>query len=400
MNYRTLTSAAVVAVFLISVSSALLTDGSDAYEMKEGENGIGYSIKDLSKEDQDKILPPSLYNGSASYILGIFLDSAAYYDITSVDVTDYASSAYRGDKVSGKDYEDVIADTGSSKMTFVATCNSDGNDLFLDNSAFSGVMKAVGLANKTQSGAKFTVTAKIKNEHSTMSTYTYESNSAGDLVLTKERIKNYALDTLDIEVRYSFTAGDGPKEISFDVDYGQVVSMDFTNRYDFAGVAIADVTESDRCIIDQDADSYYRHDWLTCKYDGDRRGADIVDMNFQNSPEYRMYAFDYATVAPYDISVMTYGFYDSGADSNLFGTWSNIDDSLRSNDAMKQFLDRNGSITETYSGAESGAEGVYDNMNNMEGLLKILNFIGIVFLLFIVAVVVLIVILVKVRKKH
>ena len=67
---------------------------------------------------------------------------------------------------------------------------------------------------------------------------------------------------------------------------------------------------------------------------------------------------------------------------------------------MKQFLEKNGSITETYSGAESGAEAIYDDMFNIDGLMKILGIVGIVFLLFVVAVIVLIVILVKANKKR
>ncbi len=400
MNYRALASAAVVAIFLISASSALFADSGDAAEMKEGENGIGFSVKDMPKEEQDKLILPSTYNGIANYILGLFLDDLACYDISSADMTDYELSRYAGDKISGKVYECVNADSDSGKISFVATCNSDDNILFDDDSAFADVMKAVGLSNKTQNGAKFTVTAENRDERSNLVEYTYEKNSAGNLILMKERIRDYAQQRCDIEVKYSYTSGDAAKEIEFEVSYGQVVSLEFTNTYDFAGVAISDVTSATRCTVDQDVDTSYRHDWLTCKYDGEKKGRDVTDTNFEDTPEYIWNAYDTANEIIDDMTVSTYDFYQSGADISLFGSFSNIDASLRSNDAMKQFLEKNGSITETYSGAESGAEAIYDDMFNIDGLMKILGIVGIVFLLFVVAVIVLIVILVKANKKR
>ncbi len=399
MNHRAIAATAVAAIFLVSVSSVAFADGSDAYVMTEGSNGLGFSIKDMAKEDQDKILLPSTYEGRAIYILGMFLDDTAHYDISSIEITDYAMSGYGGQKISGNEFTFVNAESESFKITFEAKCTAAGNNLFDDDAAFADIWKEVGMANQTQADAKFTVTAKAKSQQSTIDTNVFEKNSAGNLMLVKEKVKNYANESLGIEVKYSYAAAEGPREIDFDVSVGEVVSMDFTNEYDFAGVPIADATAATRCIVNQDVNSYYSHNWLTAKYDGEKKGREVYDAEFQNTPEYKGSAYYHADEVPNDLTVATYDFYQSGADFSFFGAWSDIDDSLRSNDAMKQFLERNGSMTETYDGAESGAEDIYDDMINVEGLLKILGIVGIVFLLFIVAVIILIVVLVKARKK-
>ena len=398
MNCKAVMAAAVVAVFLISVSSAVFADNSDAAVMTDGESGIGYSIKDMSKEDLDKIVLPASYECRASFNFNYVVESVAQYTITDIVIEDYKESAYQSVKVSGKEYSCAQANSQSYKMTFKAKCTSDGGNLFIDDVAFSGLIKEVGIANQNQNNAEFTITAKFRYEESFIDTSVMEKNSADNFVVTKDSVKNYGRETVDLEVKYSYTSGGNHKELSFDVSYGRVTSMNFTNEYDFGGVAFADVTNATRCIVTQDFDGYYDHHWYTVDFDDDNYGTDVVDIDYQNCIEYREGGYYFADVATYDMSAPEYHFYGTG--DSLFGAWSEIDDSLRDDAAMKAFLEKNGSIAESYDDALSGAEDIYDDMLDIDSILKILGIIGIIFLLFIVAVIVLIIVLVRARKKQ
>ena len=54
MRCKMIIAIAVVATFVLSVIP-LASDDSDAYDLITGDGGVGYSIKNLSEEDLDKI---------------------------------------------------------------------------------------------------------------------------------------------------------------------------------------------------------------------------------------------------------------------------------------------------------------------------------------------------------
>jgi hypothetical protein len=109
--------------------------------------------------------------------------------------------------------------------------------------------------------------------------------------------------------------------------------------------------------------------------------------------------------SPEEAVPITYHFYgDDPLVFNIWGPGDAIDDSLRSDDALKSFFEEHGgSYVEDYNGAQKKVNDAYDNVSLSEALQTLivtgLIVIGVIAVLILILIIVVIILVVK-RKKR
>ena len=398
MKSAKIMAAALAAVFVLSAASALFTDGSDGYTWTDGETGIGYKVKDPSSEDLALLFPDDARTELAKNILGHIVDDGSLFTISEIKVSDYSASGYLGNRVDGK--ETVVLDASSNRVciSFKAVCDTAGLELFKNNARNEGLMKATGADNKTQTGAEFKVDAEYRLDRSMISTDTFEK--VGDnFLLTSERIESRLSSSIEADVSYAFKVADEDRTIDFDLKVGELRRYDVGMELDFQSVALQDVTAGTRALVDYDFDTYIRSEWDKVKYDGSTMGPDNTITDPLNPvSEIPNIAYGEAVFNDGDIAAEEYRFYGDSLIDSLFTNLSDIDDSLRTDDAMKSFLERVGKVYTTYSDAESGAEGILEPFD-LDLFKKFVTYGGIIAGVAIVLIIAAIVAIVKLSKR-
>ena len=364
--------------------------------MTNSESGIGYSVKDLSEADLLKLLPADIQTLKAEDVFDEIVYSYASFTITDVKITDYEDSEYWSYKVDDGELIQGWSQNNTYKISFTATCDTGGLQLFPNKVAFEDVVKKVGISNETQVGAVFKVSATVKNVDSSRVDDNYVQGADNWFVKDGEW-KQYELRSIDADVTYKYTS-DGEKEIEFEFKEGLEGTSHQSYTYDLCGAKASEVNASTSLAYDREFKSFYENDWTRVKYDGDTKGPDtylldpnalpFIDNEFIKSPQF----------LPGDTSAPAFAFYGADPTTCLF-QGASVDESLRSNDAMKAFLEDHGTIVTDFSDADSGVKDTYKDMLNLDKIGKILLFIGIGILVVIILVVILIIVLVRRAKR-
>ena len=396
MRYRSILAVLTVAAFLITVVP-IASGGSDAYTMTEGSNSAGYEVKDMSNDDVKKLLPGLGEMDAKGIIDSIFVDDANNYYITDIVISDFNYSEYRGQKVEGNDVTTVVSTDASYKITFTATRSGFPASQLLDNAEKNkDILKEIGMENRSQEGAVITVSATIENVHSDVERTTYEVNELG-LVLTEtwKRVA-YRLNT-DSDVKYKFNDGTGDKTVEFSASLGEESSVKVKTTYDFMDVAIKDVTDLSRAIVDRDITEYGVHTWDTVKYKDNTLGEDTILIDPQTDPTYISIAYSNADIYAGNITVGEYHLYGETG-TCIFSPGGPQIASIDSETAMKEFISAHGSWSENdYDTARSAADSTYKDVSIMDeltlGFIIAAAAIGAFVIIMIILVVVIIVIM-------
>ena len=355
--------AIVLALAMFTAVPTVFTDDSDAATATTGEQGIGYSVKNLSTENMNKLLNDAAKEDLAEDVLDKFLYDTSNFTITEITVSEYSESVYRGMKVAGTTVTDIQARSESYKIVFKATTDTAGETLFSNLESNLGMLKEVGLENKTQSAAYFNVTAVCKLAGSEESTSEYTANSSAQFVLTKEIMTGSEVASVKADVKYTFTSSGDPKTIEGSYVFDNETTTKLTTIYDFNGKDLTTVTSTDKCIRDRSIDSMSYKVVNKCTMGGNSYGQEVsIGDNNKDLLEAIMMGganVVNATVVTTDLQAPEYSFYGTG-DNALF-TGTSVATELQDNDAMKAFLKGAGTIVESFSAAKSGSDSIYND---------------------------------------
>jgi len=396
MKYKLAIAVMIVAALVLSVIP-MVSDDSDAYAVKEGETGVGFSVKNMSGDNLKKILPESKQlNYAKNVMYQLLADTYTNYEYTDVEVSEYSMEMYYGSSISDDNHHNRVGSSNESyKITFKATrTDAAEQDLFKNQYQNEQLIKAVGVANKSQEGAYFEVTAHVVSLGTEHSKITYAINSEGDPFVTHDWTKAYDKNTLEADVKYTFDSG--TKSVTYKVDMGSQKSGRYDVTMDFGDVAIADVRNTTRVLMDTKVDQYGALSWNKVKVgDGEEKGYSSYNYNPDESERFHAYrnvAIFHRDIAP------TYAFYDPDATVSLYGEYS-VDESLRDDAKLKQFLADNGTVKDTFDSVEKGADSLYQDMTFTEDLKQVGLILGAAFIAFIVTVVIVVIIVLLIKKK-
>lgn len=363
-------AAIFLAMAMFTAVPAVFTDQADAYTATDGSQGIGYSYKDLSAKDFDKLYTSGDKNEMATDLLNRFAVDPSYFSISEISVTGMSASGYLGESVSGTTVTSLDADTTSYKLTFKATALSDGNPLF-DNDDFNvGLIKEIGLENKTQADAFFTVTADCIVSNTSKETSEYVANSSAEFVLVKEKATVATRDYAKIDVKYTFISSGQSKTLQANYEFDRTYAADTDTTYDFNGKEAKTVTSSDSCISNGSVNGMTFKMKSVCNYGGKSYGSDITlgdnEVDFVKSMMSLGDPVHSATVVANDLKAPEYTFYGSGSNA-LFNSSTVASTDLQNNDSLKAFLKSVGTVAETYSAAQSATDSIYDDLAGKGG---------------------------------
>ena len=358
-------AAIFLAMAMFTAVPAVFADQADAYSATDGSQGIGYSYKNLSATDFGKLYTDSDTESMAEDILDRFVSDTTDFTISGVTVTEMSASGYLGESVSGTTVTSLDADSTSYKLTFKATALSDGNPLF-DNDDFNvGLIKEIGLDNKTQADAFFTVTAECILSNTSKETSEYVSNSSAEFVLVKEKATAATRDYAKIDVKYTYISSGQSKTLQANYEFDRTYAADTATTYDFNGKEAKTVTSSDSCISNGSVNGMTFKMKSVCNYGGKSYGPDITmgdnEVDFIMSMMSLGNPVHSATVVANDLKAPEYTFYGSGSNA-LFNSSTVASTDLQNNDSLKAFLKSVGTVTETYSAAQSATDSIYDDL--------------------------------------
>ena len=363
-------AAIFLAMAMFTAVPAVFTDQADAYTATDGSQGIGYSYKNLSATDFDKLFTSGDKNEMATDMLNRFAVNPSYFSISDISVTGMSASGYLGESVSGTTVTSLDADTTSYKLTFKATALSDGNPLF-DNDDFNvGLIKEIGLENKTQADAFFTVTADCIVSSTSKETSEYVANSSAEFVLVKEKATAATRDYAKIDVKYTYISSGESKTLQANYEFDRTYAADSATTYDFNGKEAKTVTSSDSCISNGSVNGMTFKMKSVCNYGGKSYGTDITlgdnEVDFVMNMMSLGDPVHSATVVANDLKAPEYTFYGSGSNA-LFNSSTVASTDLQNNDSLKAFLKSVGTVAETYSAAQSATDSIYDDLAGKGG---------------------------------
>ena len=395
MKFKLAIAVAIVAALALSVIP-IVSDGSDAYVVKEEDVGVGYSVKNLSGDTLKKILPESRQTYYAMGVMSkLVADTPSNYDYSVVEVSEYTAERYYGSNISGDNHNRVGSGSESYKITFKATRTSAAEkSLFYNEFQNMELIKAVGANNKSQEGAYFEVTAYVEEVECEHSKITYAKNSDENLFLTHDLTKEYYKYSYKADVKYTFDSG--AKSVSYKLDTGSQKSGRYDVTMDFGDVALANVNATTTELLDTKVDQYGEFKWNRVKV-GDGEEVGYSSYNYHPDESERFHAYKLVHIIEHDIGP-TYAFYDDSATVSLFGDYT-LDESLRDEAKLKQFLADNGSVRDTFSSVESGADSLYQDMTFSENLKQVGLVLVAAFGAFIVTVIIVIIVIVLIKKK-
>ena len=148
--------------------------------------------------------------------------------------------------------------------------------------------------------------------------------------------------------------------------------------------------------MDTKVDQYGEFKWNRVKV-GDGEEVGYSSYNYHPDESERFHAYKLVDIIEHDIGP-TYAFYDDSATVSLFGDYT-LDESLRDEAKLKQFLADNVSVRDTFSSVESGADSLYQDMTFSENLKQVGLVLAAAFGAFIVTVIVVIIVIALIKRK-
>ena len=358
-------AAIFLAMAMFTAVPAVFADQADAYSATDGSQGIGYSYKNLSATDFGKLFTDSDTESMAEDILDRFVADTSDFTISGISVTEMCASAYMGESVKGTSVTTPKVETTSYKITFTATTDAEGNTLFTNGEINIGMMKEVGLDNKTQAGATFTVSAVCSSSNSQSKVSDYVANASSEFVLVKETSSNATRECVKAEVTYDFISGGQPKSVKATYDFEQKTAADIVSTRDFNGKETKDVVSTDKCVTESTVSNMSMRMKSQCTCGGKTYGTDITmgdgDTKFLISMMSIGTRVETVKIVTSDLVAPEYLYYGTGSNA-LFDASKVASTDLQNNDAMQTFLKSVGTVADTYSAAKSAADSVHDDI--------------------------------------
>lgn len=350
---------------------SVLSDGSDAFDITESENGVSWESDTLDEEQINKLYTPGQIEDLAYQALGTVVDSTSNYAISEVKATEAKVSKSLGSKVTGSSMTDLRDESVTAKLTFKATVKSGyGNNNIFDNIyLLTDLIRYVKFDNRTTVGAVMEFDVEVKMVNTYKDVNEFEQNKDGNYVVVKQSYDNKEFINVKGDVKYTYNDGTADVVREFSVDFGQDFGYKGSyTEYEFDG-DVADAKAGDRILCkDQDlGDVFYI---IKLKYDADGSGGGEVDLSDAMELET---GSAFSTAVIYNEAALapeTYEFYPSGGTAiPLF--YSVADPLLASNDALKTYLSEHGTVGESFSDAEDLADSEYGSAKKSHTLLYV-----------------------------
>lgn len=347
---------ALAAAMCIPVS--VLSDDSQAFDIQEGSAGVSWESDTLNKEDIAKLFGAGVFEYDADVILEQLTYDGDDYNISEVEADNLKVSKSIGTEVTGSSKTVVKSDTRSYNIKFKAVCkDGQGDEMLLRSDAGADLIRYLGFTNKTQVGATFEFNVKYSATNVNIITQEFVKNAEGNYVVTKTYTKTAEhVMTIKGDAKYTYTenAQSVTKEYTVDYEYGPV--MEYDTNFEFQGKP-EEATATAPIISTMDnvnGKFTYR-----ISYGFDGNDYEILDGNFWDeiSVEFGAQAETGTATVLLEPSMVvpTYKFYEEGNTvTAIFGYAE--DPSLRTDEAMKAFLDEHGTTSTGFSEAKSIAD--------------------------------------------
>ena len=391
-----LATAAVLTLFIALLIGA---GASDAGTLTPGDDAASFSIGDIGDGDFDSIFTYEFKERAALHALEA-LDTSISHTEAGVEIRDYALSdvvvknvteirGAVGRQASEEELSDVSVRTFRCDISFTATrINCDGR-LFTLRDGMQDLYKELSDGNVIKVGSVLKLEGKLRFDHSDSVVTEIAKNNDSNYVITKstEKLSQYSVYTGFVEYTYSDGSGQVTKKIGMDTEFsygGTIVTT-----LDYYDVETKDVNASTKAISTTDySDSAYkfrfryRIDDITGGYEY-RLGADkmmkLIGEMFGKEPVSAGTAGALGAVITENINVPQFFFYKEGGsmETGCLFNETFIEEPYRSDDALKERLDRFGDVSVKFEDAKSNADSAYNEMN-LEPVLRVSGLAAIV----------------------
>lgn len=370
----------IIAVAVIALAAAMcipaciFADNSDAVTKTNGSSGISVKISTSDATEIAKFYSTEDWNDIATGVWnGYFGELIGYlpnYNISEGKVVEMDFKESHGVDITDDYVSNVNSESTVTKYTFKATTVANDYAFFENN--LGQLIKYVEPTNKTHKDAVLNVTVTVEDTTSTVTKNYITKNSENNYVVTKRNSEILNYEKVSAEIKYTY----GTIEKSFTYEKTNDLYSDTTVNVDFMDVEPKDATATTNVIKSTDYNKERFVLKTVVKCDGKTytnetdEGATLIKHELSTFG-----TLGAGMVISADISAPVYKFYGDVLDPYaIFNEGMVADTSLRSNDAMKTYLDDNGSIGETFSSAESTADSM---MPSSGGGTNILLFVAI-----------------------
>lgn len=351
--------AAIAVVAAMCIAPFAVMEDAEAASMTTGEKGVSFKASTISNDDLDKLMSEEYKQQFAALALSAVVSSVDTDDpysfdgwtMTDIKVTNMKDvKLAQGEKYATNLMKHIYCQACTYDIEVTATYSGVACTMFTLMDGTQDLYKALD-GNKIGNGTVL----KIKGTMTTGTTLVDEiklvKNEAGNFVqtqdseeITREMVFNgtvgYKSGTIDTEITWKSTAKS---------------NMTQANDYDFGDVKPEKATDTTRVFITPSVKgaSEGKFEYKV----GDVKGGysqsiDSKDLEILITGIIT-YEVDDATVWNGTYTVSSFYFYDATSDRALFNEDDVNDSSLKSNDEMKKFLDKIGTIGEEFSDAES-----------------------------------------------
>ena len=328
----------------------VVTDDGYAYDVTPGESGLSTKASNLT-EEQVNILYSALAKENAAK--DVFKTFSGTSDISYTDI-----------KISGMTFEKGLACSVKSDsmvqyvgmemdytISFKATATSD-RDMVSNSNPFAVAIKAVNKGNVMKTGDFFDITATVKQSGSQKESEDFVKNEAGNFVVTAEQDRKYAVQEYEITAKYNYTLNDQPAVVEMKFSYLLEAEQDNDIKYDFNGVDPAKAT-AETTVYQDYVPTLMEHIKVKCTVGGDSDSMDdYMDLGILANLLGGNEAMKEATVRAYDLSPNKYTYVGLSEEMSLIDI-DDAGDTVKTDEAMKAFLQSVGSISESYGDAKS-----------------------------------------------
>lgn len=371
----------IIAVAVIALAAAMcipaciFANDSDAASTKtNGSSGISVKISTSDATEIAKFYPTEYWNDIATTVWnGYFGELIGYlpnYNISEGKVVEIDFKESHGVDITDDYVSNVDSKSTVTKYTFKATTVANDYNFFEND--LGQLIKYIEPTNKTHKDAVLKVTVTVEETTSEVTKKYITKNSENNYVVTKGNSESLDYTKVSAEIEYTY----GTVEKSFTYEKTSNRYTDATVDVDFLDTEPKDATATTNVLRDV---KYNKLTYLidtVIKCDGKTYTNEMDESGFVAKRELSTFGpLGGSMVISTDISAPVYKFYGDVLDPYaIFDETTVADTSLRSNDAMKDYLDKNGSIGESFSAAESTADSA---MPSSGGGTNILLFVAI-----------------------
>ena len=368
----------MIAVMIAAVMCAVpifVIEDSEAIDITAGEAGISFKAGSVSDENFDKLTggdaKEEIYAEYASSVLSAVVDDSYRFDVdgSTVKISNVKDvKLARGMKVTSDSVATTTGDAMTFDIEFKATAAGAG-DLFELYDGTQTLYKELDKTNRfaASNTIEFKGTATISNMSE--SDYKIAKTYSNYYVVTEGTMKmsRFASFSGDIVFKngttYNITINKAEKGMS----------LDSKVEFDFYGVEPSNLTSESKYMQTTNGTSS-ANNVLKYKINGNSDGYDH-SYNSKDIPDGLMAGrYEVGEVGDLggmylyttNIAVPTYLYYDGSLypieSTSFFNQYCVKDANLKDNDKMKAFLDDIGNVGDTYSSAESAANGAYESV--------------------------------------